>query len=317
MNNNTGAKTRSFLGEFVLIAITILWGCTFVIVKKALQDVSPTLYVAVRFTIALLFLLPVYLWKRDRKEKFISWQGAFLGLWLFLGFVTQTVGLRLTTATKSGFITGTFVLFIPFFQIFIEKKKPARGTIIGIFFVFIGLLFLSSSGNSIWDFIVSLGNDFNFGDFLTLLCAVFFAVQVVFIDKYSKEHSVLNLLFSQLLTVSVLSFISVFLFDAASLEAIKWEFNGYILFSLLFTALIATLINIGLQTRFQKSVSPSKAGIIYSFEPLFSALLAFFILNEKIGNFGYIGSILIFAGLIIAEVYDNLFNKNGKGFSKR
>lgn len=312
MNKNEKFASR-FKGELILIVITILWGSTFVIVKQSLSDISSTLYVAIRFTTATLILLPIYLKFRKPGGKFIIWPGVALGVLLFLGFVTQTMGLQYTTATKSAFITGTFVVMIPFFQIFIEKKRPSKGTIIGIFLVFIGLIFLSSTGDSVIEFLSSLGSGFNFGDFLTFLCAVFFAIQVVYIDKFSKENSVLALLFSQLITVSVLSFILTFIFDITSIEKVKIIYNGNVIFSLLFTAIVATLVNIGLQTRYQKSVSPSKAGIIYSFEPLFASILAYIVLNEKISNFGYIGSVLIIAGLIISEIYDNLFRQNGKG----
>lgn len=318
MKNDRPVKSGSrFVAEIVLITITLFWGSTFVIVKQALNDVSSLLFVSIRFSIAAAILFPVFLWKKKKEDKLIIWPGVFLGIWLFLGFIVQTMGLKLTTATKSGFITGIFVVLIPFFQIFIEKKKPSRGTIIGIALVFAGLFFLSSSGNSVAGFLNSLGNDFNLGDFLTLLCAIFFAIQVVYISKYSRKYSVPTLLFSQLITVSVLSFLFTFIFSAAGIEPVKFEFNSYVIFSLLFTAIIATLVNIGLQTKYQKAISSSKAGIIYSFEPLFSAVLAFFVLNEKIGNFGYLGSALIFAGLILSEVYDNIFNKNGKESTER
>lgn len=317
MKNNTPKTESRFKGEFIIIVITILWGSTFVIVKQSLNDISSLLYVAIRFTLATLILFPIFLWKKDKNEKLVTCPGVFLGVLLFLGFAVQTMGLGITTATKSGFITGTAVILIPFFQIFIEKKKPSRGTVIGIFLVFIGLLFFSSGGSSVFEFLSLIGSDFNFGDFLTFLCAVFFAIQIVYIDKYSKENSVLSLLFSQLVTVAVLSILCTIIFSLTSIEPVKAEFNGNVIFSLLFTAIVATLINIGLQTKYQKSISPSKAGIIYTFEPLFAAFLAYLILNEKINNFGYIGSALIFAGLITSEIYDNLFDRNGKESTKR
>lgn len=317
MKNNPGKKDSRFIGEIVLFTITLLWGSTFVIVKQSLAGISPVLYVAIRFTIASIVLFPIYLWFRKEKEKLIIGPGVFLGAWLFLGFIAQTIGLRYTTATKSGFITGTFVVMIPIFQIFIEKKKPTKGTVMGVFVVFIGLLFLSSSGNSMLEFLNSLGRDFNWGDFLTLLSAIFFSIHIVYLDKFSKEYSTLRLLSNQFIVVAALSITTVFLFSVSGIEQVKIDFNGFLLFSLLFTALVATLLNIGLQTKYQKTVSPSKAGIIYSLEPLFSAILAYFVLNEKISNFGYIGSVLIFAGLLLSEVYDNLFNKNGKESAER
>lgn len=312
MNNSSLKPAGTFFGEGALLLMTIIWGGTFVIVKESLSDASPVMFVAFRFLIAGSVLLPIVLLKEKKLNREALLPGTFLGALLFLGFVTQTIGLKHTSATKSGFITGSLVVMVPIFQTIIEKKIPTRGAMMGTALVFLGIVFLSSGGSSITNFLQELGGNFNFGDTMTLICAAFFALHVVYIDILSPKYSFWTLLVSQLLSVSVMSFIAAFAFDISSYENIEVRFSSYLVFGLLYTSLLATLLNIGMQTKFQKVVSPTKAGIIYSFEPVFAGIFAFFLLNEKISNFGLLGSVLIFSGLIVSEVYDKIKNKNGK-----
>jgi len=307
-NSSTNAVKKDF-GEGALLLMTLIWGGTFVIVKESLNDVSPLLFVGIRFGIAAFFVTIYFLIKKINVEYESIKPGIFLGLLLFFGFFLQTNGLKITTATKSGFITGSLVVMVPFFQTIIEKRLPTKGAQFGTVLVFIGLLFLSSSGSSLSEFVSDLGTNFNFGDWLTLICAMFFALHVVFIDIISPKYKFLDLLLLQLVTVSVLSFLISGFFQITNIERMQFDITFDSLRGILYTSLLATLVNFSLQTKYQKVVSPTKAGIIYSFEPIFAALFAFFLLSEKITNFGFIGSALIFFGLIAAEVFDKLFNQ--------
>ena len=310
--NNISQNTfQKYTGEAALLLMTIIWGGTFVIVKESLHDASPMLFVSLRFAIASFVLIPVVIKRKDKLNKSIILHGLFLGLLLFLGFSFQTAGLGLTTATKSAFITGALVVMIPGFQIIIEKKPPTVGALIGTILVFIGILFLSSGGSSVFTFLNELGSSFGLGDALTLICAVFFAIHVIYIGMFSKKFELWPLLFVQLASVAVFSFIAATFFSATGIEPIHLEITHYLIFGVLYNALLATLFNIALQMKYQKIVTATKAGIIYSFEPIFAAIFAFFVLNEKISNFGLIGSILIFSGLIVSEVYENLVKKFG------
>jgi len=217
--------------------------------------------------------------------------------------------LKFTSASKSGFLTGSLVVMIPLFQTIIEKKIPTRGALIGTALVFLGIVFLSSGGNSISDFFNNLGNNFNIGDWLTLMCAAFFALHIVFMDIISPKYEFWNLLFFQLVTVAVLNLFFSLVFSYSSIEPLRFSLSKNLLIGILYTALLATLVNFALQTKYQKVVSPTKAGIIYSFEPVFAAVFAFFILNEKITNFSLVGCAMIFLGLIVSEVFDSFFSQ--------
>ena len=295
-----------YISEAALLITAVFWGGTFAIIKGSLSDISSMLFIAFRFSIALIILLPFVLPKIKNFSKQSIKSGAILGTIMFLGFATQTVGLKFTSATKSGFFTGTAVIMIPFLQLLIEKKWPGKGTLIGVVIVLIGILFLASGGDSIFSFIEDLGGNFNIGDFFTLLCAVSFAFYVIYLDIFSRKIDFMILLFMQILMCALWGFLTSFLFAGLSLESIKVEFTPNLLMGLAYTATIATLITTALQTKYQKGVTPAQAGIIYSFEPIFAATAAFFLLNEKLTNFGLIGCVLIFLGLVISESFDTI-----------
>ncbi len=303
---------KRFKGEIALLMITVIWGATFPIIKESLNDSTPFAFVAVRFSIASLILLPFFLKKVKHLDKKTLKAGLVLGVLMFGGFITQTIGLNHTTATKSGFITGSAVVMIPFLQFYMEKKIPTKGAIFGTLLVFTGLLFLSSGGTDIMNFVSDLGGSFNFGDFMTLICAVIFAHYVVYIDIYTNKYDFLFLFALQIFTTAFLAIISTAFLETTNFAEVKFDLTESLLFGLLYTGILATVGNIGVMTKFQKFVTPTKAGIIYSFEPIFAAIFAFFLLNEKISNFGFIGMALIFLGLIISEIYDTLILRNGK-----
>jgi len=294
----------------MLFVVVLFWSATFVIVKEALTDSSSMLFIAIRFSIAAVLLIPYLIYKKVRfiKKEFLP--GFFLGVILFGGFAAQTVGLQFTSATRSGFLTGTSVVMIPIIQTVLERRKPSKGAVIGSLMIIVGILFMSSGGDSIFTFLEKLGENFNVGDALTLVCAFLFALYVVYLDYVSHENDFLQLLFLQIAVSAALGFGASYLFESAGLEIVKFNLTGNLIFALIYTSVFATLITTALMTKYQKFVSPTKAGIIYSFEPVFAAFIAFFAINEKITMFGFIGSLLIFSGLIIAEYLEGMLKRN-------
>ena len=296
---------KKYTGEAALLFNTLIWGGTFALIKNALIDISPMLFLGFRFSIAALIFLPfVYKYLKQTNRKTLI-AGSTLGLFYFSGFAAQTFGLNLTTATKSGFITGTFVIFIPILQLIIEKRKPKWFNVIGVILVLIGLVLLSSNQENALSFFQQIGSDFNLGDLLTLICALLFAFQVVYVDVFTKKYDYLPMVFVQLLITGLGGFLFSLFFSAAGLENLKFTFNNNVIISLIYTSIFASIIATVIQLKFQKSVSPTKAGIIYSIEPIFAAVFAYFLLRKKISNFGLIGCILIFIGLIVSESFSS------------
>ncbi|QQS35055.1 MAG: DMT family transporter [Ignavibacteriales bacterium] len=303
---------KKFYGEGALVLTTVIWGATFTIIKTALEDVSPMVFISMRFALASLILIPFIpkVFKNISKPTLIG--GLILGLLYFIGFTIQTVGLNYTSATKSGFITGTFVVLTPLFQVMIERKAPGRGTMLGVVLVFIGLILLSSKGDSIIGIFTELGNNLNIGDVLTFICAIFFALYIVYLDIVSKKFDYMPLVFIQVFLTAIGGFISIGLFAATGIEQIRFTMNDNLIFAIAYTAILATVVTTILQTRFQKTVTPTKAAVIFSLEPIFAAIIAFIVLNERISNFGFIGCIFIFGGLLASELIDKQKNENGQ-----
>ncbi len=295
---------NKFKGEIALLTATLIWGATFTIIKSALHDVSPLIFISLRFTFAALLLVP-FLFKAIKDiTRPVLIGGTLLGLFYFLGFSTQTIGLNYTSATKSGFITGSFVLFTPVLQIILERKPPSIGSLLGIVLVITGLVFLSSSGTSLLSVFSEIGEGFNLGDFFTLLCAFFFSLYVVYLDIISKKYDFKPLVFLQIAVTGFLGIISTIILSITGLEAPHFEFTMNLIFAVGYTSILATIVTTILMTKYQKLILPARAGIIYSLEPIFAAAVAFFVLREKISNFGFIGGALIFSGLLVSELID-------------
>jgi drug/metabolite transporter (DMT)-like permease len=294
---------KKYLPETLLMLNTLIWGATFVIIKSALTDISPLLFISIRFLFATIILLP-FAFKIFRNiSKGTLLGGLLLGSLYFVGFSTQTIGLNYTTATKSAFITGTFIIFTPFFQILIERKPPSKGVIAGVFLALTGLIFLTSKGDSLLGVFSEINQNFNIGDFFTLICAIVFSLYLVYLDIISKKSDYEPLVFLQISVTGVCGILFSLLFTVWEVEKIHFNLNYNLLFAILYTSVLATVVTTTVQTMYQKFVTPSIAGIILSFEPIFAAVFAFFMLNEKISNFGLIGCLLIFCGLIISEIY--------------
>jgi drug/metabolite transporter (DMT)-like permease len=293
---------KKYTGESALLFTTVIWGGTFAIIKTALGSISPMMFLSFRFTIAAILFIPFVFGRLKRLDSSSIKGGLILGLLYFGGFASQTLGLNYTSATKSAFITGTFVIFTPIFQIIIERRPPSKGNIIGIILVAGGLIFLSSRGTHFLDIIHELGTNFNTGDYLTLICAIFYSLYIVHLDIVSKKIDNLSLVFMQIAVTAIGAITGTVIFQASGIEISRFILNKDVIFAVIYTSLLATILTTTLQTKFQKYTTPTKAGIIFSFEPIFASLVAFFLLSEKISNFGFIGCIFIFCGLLISEI---------------
>lgn len=293
---------NKYKAEAALLITTLIWGGTFVIIKAALDDISPLMFISIRFSIAALFLIFIFYNHLKKIKGNLLKDGLFLGFFFFIGFAAQSIGLNYTTATKSAFITGTFVIFTPFFQLLIEKRPPKKEIYLAIFLVVIGLILLSSKGTSLLEILSELGTNFNAGDFLTLICAISFALYIVYLDIISKKHDYQPLVFIQIAFTAAAGFLFALIFDSTGVEKITISFSDDVILAFVYTAILATIVTTSLQTKYQKVVTPSKAGIILSFEPLFAAMFAFVLLGERLSSFGIIGCIFIFTGLLTSEI---------------
>jgi drug/metabolite transporter (DMT)-like permease len=275
--------------EGVLLALTIIWGSTFVVGKIVLLNLSPLQMIAVRFTLSTAFFLVFYSRKIFPLSRRQITRGGILGIYLFLGFVMQTVGLTLTTASKSAFITGMMVVFVPLLQVAVERRWPKIGNFAGVAIVAAGLWLLTSPQ----------GSSFNTGDALTVVCAFLFGIYIVYIDIVAHEMSALQLTFLQMATNAVLAVGASLIFDT-----MPADIPGGTVIAILYLTVFATILTTFMQARYQKDTTPTRAVIIFSVEPVFAALSAAVVLGENIGLSGAIGGCLIIGGVLLSELCD-------------
>jgi len=284
--------------ELFLFATTFIWGSTFVVVKAGSENISSSLFVALRFGIgALIFAL--FLFKQLTTITLQTLKKAvILGSMLGVGILLQNYGIYKTTASKAAFITGLMVIFTPIVQLIIERRPPKVGNIVGIVIVTIGLYLLTSPSSS----------EINFGDMLVFISAIIFGVFIVYLDIFSKTENVLHLSFLQVMITTLIAVIVV------PFETIRFIPSAQLIFSLLYMGICATVFTTYIQTRFKKDTTPTRAVIIFTIEPVIAAVLAYFILHEILGIAGVFGASLIVFGILISEFFDEMiakfYNKN-------
>lgn len=274
--------------EIYLLIIVIIWGSTFALIKGVIDLIPPYTYLTYRFLLAALILILIF-WKRMKEINImILKKGSLIGIFLFLGYALQTVGIKYTTATKAGFITGLSVVLVPIISHFFIKEKVSGNSVIGVIFAFIGLWFLNYNSSFI----------FNFGDFLVLLCAVSFAMHIISVGLYARKVDYVLLVIVQLTTVFVLSFLMALFFER---PGIHLYYPSGVWWSIILTGIFATALAFYMQNKFQRYSTATKTAIIFSGEPIFAAMFAYLLLGEKVGLIAWIGGLLIIFGMIISQ----------------
>jgi drug/metabolite transporter (DMT)-like permease len=171
-------KLTTIQADLLLLSVAFIWGATFVVVKNALEGITPFAFNFIRFTIAFCFLYLLYRPGKKLIQKKIMLVGASIGFVLFLGYTFQTIGLKYTTAANAAFITGLSVIIVPFLNIYFTKRFPQPIVIMGALLAAIGLALLTLKNG----FVIQKG------DFIMLFCALCFALHIVLIARYATHY---------------------------------------------------------------------------------------------------------------------------------
>lgn len=272
--------------DLSLLLVTLVWGSTFVIVKWAIEDLPPFPFLAIRFALAFISLLPFLLLQKAHITLKNILKGAALGVFLFSGYIWQTVGLQYTTASNAGFITGLSVVIVPTLVTLTTRKFPRPSLFLGILSALAGLALLSLGDRP----------EFNKGDLMVLICALSFALHIFFVGRYAPQTNATVLASVQILTVSILSGIFSLLIPQPPIH-----FTSTVWLALLVTAVPATSLAFFVQTKMQQFTTSTHTALIFSMEPVFSAVAAFFLAGEVLTHKGLIGAGLVLGGMLIAE----------------
>ncbi|MBI0002465.1 DMT family transporter [Bartonella sp. M0177] len=286
-----GAKGNAFYllsrQELALIGITFLWGATFLIIHLAMRSCGPLFFVGFRFVLACIFASIIF-W---RSLKNISmhdiFAGTVIGIPIFLGYSLQTAGLKTIASSQSAFITAVYVPLVPLLQWIILRKKPRLTSFIGISFAFIGLLLVSGQGIH--------AIDFSKGEILTLLSAFAIASEIVFISLFAGRVDSRRVTVVQLFVAGFLSFVAMPV-NGETVPDFSWGWVSAGLGLAAMSALIQLTMNWA-----QRSVSPTRATIIYTGEPVWAGLVGR-IAGERLPHLAILGAFCIIVGILVSEL---------------
>jgi drug/metabolite transporter (DMT)-like permease len=279
-------RKKSIYADSSLLLVALIWGGGFVAVKDSLNHITPLYINALRFILATALMSLVF-WKKLRsisKKDIIS--GSIVGVFLFLAFLTQTIGLQYTTVGKQAFLTGTNVVMVPFIAWFVHKKSPGWHSIAAGILCFIGIALLTLQGS------LAL----NLGDSLTLVCAIFFACHIVSVGYFASDTDPIILSIVQMGFAAILSLICAAIFESMPREISKNAFVG-IIYLVVFSTMVAFLI----QNVAQKYTSSTHAAVILCLESVFGSILGVIILGDNFTGRMIIGCVLIFIAILISE----------------
>ena len=285
--------------DAVLVAVTCVWGSSFIVVKNVVRDSPPLGFLFFRFLLAT--LLVALLAGRRLRTRGLWRDGAVVGALLACGMALQVLGQRGTTASKAAFLTGLSVVLTPFAAYLRTRRLPSLENGIGITLASAGFFLLTFPQG---------GEPFNGSDLLLTGCGVVFAFYIVELSERGHGHDPLWMTAVQLATVvlvagalSLLARSSLFARlagAAAESRPILWP--GSFLWSVLYLGSIGTVGTFFGQTWAQRHMSATHAAIIFALEPVAAALLAAWLLNESLGARGIAGGVLVLAGIAVSEM---------------
>lgn len=278
-------------GELALIAVTLVWGASFVLVKSTLDHVSTWLFLAARFTVAALTLL-LFFGKRTAVKgsaRPLAIRGGVLaGLCLASGFFFQTFGLRHTTPSKSAFITGLTSALVPFLAFLVYKKAPHPSEVMGVAMATVGLGLLTMPAGSL---------GIGYGDAISLCCTVAFAGHILLLGRYSPIAPFELLSTTQLAVTAAVCWAMV-----AFVEVPYGGTQVRVWIAVLLTGILCTAIPFTVQAWAQQHTTSTRVALIFAIEPLSAAITSYAVLGETLTAKAALGALLILAGVLTVEL---------------
>ncbi len=282
----------------MLVAVTVVWGSSFIVVKDVVRDSPPLAFLFWRFLLAALLILPLALRRGGTPRLFRD--GVAVGLLLAAGMAFQVVGQTETTASKAAFLTGLSVVLTPFAAYVRARRLPSLENGVGIALASLGFFLLTFPAGAA---------AFERGDLSMTACGIVFAFYVVELGERTPAHDPVRFTAIQLAVVALAAgALSLLLrtsllsgFHAAAAEGRPVVWRGAFLWGVLYLGSIGGVGTFFGQTWAQRRMSATHAAIIFALEPVVAALLAAWLLDERLGMRGLLGGALVLAGIIASE----------------
>lgn len=289
---------KSLWAKLALLIVAILWGSSLTVVKQASDVFNPNFILAVRFTLACLVLALIF-WPKVKASTKSDWiNGLTIGVFLFLAYSSQTLGVTYTDPGRSAFLSASYCVIVPFLSWMVMKVRPDRYNVIAAIFAIIGIYFVSmagggESGGSVFE----MGREAILGDGLALLSGILFAAHIVAVTKFSKGKDPILMTIIQFAMAGILSWITTFAIEDNSGMVVTKTAT----FELLYLAIMCTAVALLLQNIGQKHTDESSAAIILGLESVFGVIIPVMMGIEILTKNTLIGFALIFVAIIISE----------------
>jgi len=283
----TAAARSRRLATLLLVGITAIWGSTFFLIRNVVLELSPTDFLAVRFTIAAVAMLTVFWRPMLALNKREIQVGVGLGFLYAVAQILQTVGLAHTEASRSGFITGTYVVLTPILTAVLLREHIPRSTWVAVLMAMAGLATLSLNG---------FGFGFGFGESVTLIAAAFYALHIIGLGRHSSPANAAGLSVVQMIVIAVVSL------AAATPGGIELPKGAGAWASVLYMALMAGAVAIWAQTWAQSHLTATRAAIVMTLEPVFAAGFAVALGGESLTARMLVGGAMVLAAMYTVEL---------------
>ena len=272
--------------DLTMVCIAMAWGTSYLFMKLGLGVLPPFTVLALRFCIAFLIVASIFFKQLNHTWRTIG-NGALLGVLTYGMCALLILGLKTTTASNAGFLTSTAVVMVPIFHAFLVKKLPDISVIVGTILTTVGISCLTLQQSLV----------FHSGDILCFVGAVIYAIYIILTDKLSKQDDGLLLGIWQIGFAGLYSSVSALIFETPSLPSstIGWV-------AVLGLAVLGSAFAFVAQPVAQKYTTPEHTGVLFSLEPVFAALFAFIFLHETMSGRGYLGVILVMAGVFTVSL---------------
>lgn len=284
MISNTILQISSLAG---LLAVTVIWGSTFILVKWTVSELDVYYFLFVRFAVATA-LLAIIFHRHLKKTRRKTIGAAFiLSIFMWGTYAAQTEGLRFTTASNSALITGLYLVLVPVFSTILFKTKPQILSACGAGLALIGLFLLTQYSYK----------GFNIGDGMTLICSLTCAFHILLTGRFTKGHNLIPLVLFQFIFVTIFSAI------ASSIKmSFTFDISPVAWLTIFITGALATAAAFTIQTAAQRVIDPTRTGIVFAMEAVFGALFAYLIGGEILSRISLFGACLMVCGMVISEI---------------
>jgi len=276
------------------VLITLIWGSTFVLIKEALADSSPLLLNAVRMSLAAILLAILYRKHLTGLDRRAAIAGSVVGVFLYLGYALQTAGLKLTTPSKTAFLTGVSTVLVPVVLVTLWRTRVHPWRAVGIALALAGLFLMTvpAGRQGIADFA-----NINLGDLLSIACAFAFAFQIVFLGRATQRFP-----FEQMAVLQIVVAALLMTLTAPLLERTYFRPTPVVITTVIVTGVLGTAVAFTVQAWAQQFTPATHTALIFTLEPVFAWLTSFLYLKERLGLRAGAGALLILSGILVSEL---------------